>query len=96
MFDFKKKGGLIRDESQMMSFADTLDECGLHNIPAHGDPFTWCNMRQAADLILARLDRFECSFGWQEKFQYVVIEIWVTSGRIVDQFCCVFVLSPSL
>lgn len=71
LFDSEKKGGLMRAESQMMFFAD---ECGLHNIPARGDPFTWCNMRQTADLILVRLDRFVCSFGWQEKFQNVVAE----------------------
>lgn len=58
----------------MNEFSDTLDACGLFDIPAFRDKFTWCNRRQGDALILSRLDRYICNYGWYSTFPEAVVE----------------------
>ncbi|XP_075498859.1 uncharacterized protein LOC142537187 [Primulina tabacum] len=55
-------------------FSDVLTDCGLFDIQARGDPFTWCNQRLGDENIVARLDRFVCSSEWQSQFPTAEVE----------------------
>lgn len=74
LYESEKVGGLSRPTSQMTAFADVLTSCGLYDIHAKGDPYTWCNKRQGVDNILARLDRFICNYQWHSRFSFAEAE----------------------
>lgn len=66
--------GVMRNETQVHEFSDTLDQCGLNDIPARGDRFTWCNKRKGDALIWSRLDRFICNHEWHVRFYEAIVE----------------------
>ncbi|XP_075499819.1 uncharacterized protein LOC142538372 [Primulina tabacum] len=74
LFDSEKFGGMLRANAQMTEFSNTLDDCGLCDILARGDRFTWCNRRKGDALIFARLDRYICNYGWHSTFPEAVLE----------------------
>ncbi|XP_075485270.1 uncharacterized protein LOC142524991 [Primulina tabacum] len=68
LFDYEKRGGISRNLKQMSDFVDVIYDSGLQDMPFAGDSFTWCNRRGGEETILARLDRFFCSAGWNLNF----------------------------
>lgn len=40
LFESEKMGGMLRTAGQMREFSETIEDCGLCDIPAHGDKFT--------------------------------------------------------
>lgn len=68
LYDSEKMGGVTRPFAQLQDFADAIADCGLQDLSALGNLFTWCNRRQGEDRIFARLDRFLCNFDWNVMF----------------------------
>uniref|UniRef100_A0A803PRI8 Reverse transcriptase domain-containing protein n=1 Tax=Cannabis sativa TaxID=3483 RepID=A0A803PRI8_CANSA len=64
-----KKGGNLRNESQMDEFRSVLDTCNLNEFPFKGDPFTWTKGRHRVDTIKERLDRCFTNDLWNSSFQ---------------------------
>lgn len=70
MFNYEKKVGLMRPESQMNGFKDVIEDCGLTELSNTGDKFTWCNRRFDENLTLERLDRFFGNSAWHSIFPF--------------------------
>lgn len=60
----RKSGGRPRSDRQLKAFRDVIEECYLHDLGFSGNPFTWCNRREARLSISERLDKFLANLKW--------------------------------
>ncbi|KAL5776412.1 hypothetical protein ACOSP7_009338 [Xanthoceras sorbifolium] len=84
LFPNEKDGGVERARHLINNFRRCLDDCELHDLGFTGPPFTWCNGRQTADFIQARLDRFVCDSGWRQFFPFTTVhhlDFWGSDHR---------------
>ncbi|XP_074271510.1 uncharacterized protein LOC141595441 [Silene latifolia] len=63
------KGG-SRPQTQMNSFRDVVDECGLRDLPYEGHEFAFDNGQAVEDNRQCRLDRAMVSRTWTDRFPY--------------------------
>ena len=93
----EKLGGVIHAETQMQSFRDCLDFCGLKDLGFSGLPYTWCNRHFEGNVVWVQLDRAVASPEWVLKFPAVRLHhlsglssdhkpIWLCSDDIRKRF----------
>jgi hypothetical protein len=69
LYSFEKQGGVVKPQSHMDNFRDTLEFCNLQDLGFEGDMFTWRNNKgHAEDYIRERLDRAVASPAWRLHF----------------------------
>ncbi|KAL0322283.1 UNVERIFIED_CONTAM: hypothetical protein Scaly_2524700 [Sesamum calycinum] len=61
--DFNEKIGTPRPRRQIKEFRACLADCQLMDLGYLGSKFTWCNQREAPNIVRVRLDRADCSIG---------------------------------
>ncbi|WCJ24603.1 hypothetical protein M5689_006549 [Euphorbia peplus] len=64
----EKKGGLHRDDKNMVDFQDLMEECNIMDLDFVGDEYTWFNRRSGIDSIWERLDRVIVDTQWFNLF----------------------------
>lgn len=52
-------------------FRDVVVDCGLHDLPLQGYPFTWARSKGTVDGVEERLDRAMVSSAWLDLFPHV-------------------------
>jgi hypothetical protein len=60
----EKEGAAIQRESQMESFREALEECGLCDLGYTGPRFTWCSKRTDRHFTKEWLDRVVANQKW--------------------------------
>lgn len=54
--------------TQMQSFRNVVDDCGLYNLGFSGYKYTWSNRREVDDLVQTRLDRALANLQWKNAY----------------------------
>ncbi|KAL0385879.1 UNVERIFIED_CONTAM: putative mitochondrial protein [Sesamum radiatum] len=54
--------------------AQTLEDCGLHDVPFSGYPFTWANNRVRPHTVRKRLDRACTNLSWNTRWPRTRVE----------------------
>ncbi|KAK1368150.1 Endonuclease/exonuclease/phosphatase family protein [Heracleum sosnowskyi] len=63
-----KRGGRPYPSALIQGFQDTIEDCGLTDMPLHGHPFTWERCASAGEMIEVRLDRALVSHNFLNLF----------------------------
>ncbi|XP_019188355.1 PREDICTED: uncharacterized protein LOC109182660 [Ipomoea nil] len=66
LYQYEKRGGNPHPEALLRGFGDTIDECGLAQLPMQGYPFTWERGEGTVDWIEERLDKVLVTQEWRE------------------------------
>jgi len=73
----EKKGGKSRSESSFLPFQCMIENCGMIEIPSHGNLFSWvgrrrCGVtgRRVCRIIKSRLDRAMANEDWHSIFSH--------------------------
>ena len=53
----------------MDGFRNVINLCNFMDLGYNGSDFTWCNMREGADMIYMRLDWALATDDWRSHFQ---------------------------
>lgn len=88
MFDVEKKGGLLKAQSCMQSFCNTIDSCNLEDLGFDGYPFTWSKDKSGADNIQERIDRVFANESWLLLFPFYRI---LHVNRMSSDHCAIHV-----
>ncbi|XP_057808453.1 uncharacterized protein LOC131022930 [Salvia miltiorrhiza] len=87
MYHFEKIGGQPKSDSRLVSFRETVEDCGLNDLGFSGDPFTWTNNQNGDSRIMEHLDRCFGSEEWMLAFPgYEVTHL----GRKSSDHCPIF------
>lgn len=65
----EKKWGVVRRDTSMIGFQDTVVECEVDDLGFQGHPFTWNNRRIPPGNIQERLDRYLADWEWKEIYK---------------------------
>lgn len=71
----EKRGGTIRNASQMERFRNAIEDCNLGDLGYIGSKYTWCNGRGPREFIKERLDMGLATQEWCNNFLEVVLEV---------------------
>ncbi|XP_019166949.1 PREDICTED: uncharacterized protein LOC109162719 [Ipomoea nil] len=66
LFQSEKRGGNPHPESLLHGFGETIEECGLAQMPMTGYPFTWEKRKGTPNWIEERLDKVLANQSWRE------------------------------
>jgi len=77
----EKKGGKSRSESSFLPFRCMIENCGMIEVPSHGNFFSWvgrrsCGVtgRRVRKVINSRLDRAMANEEWHTIFSHTNVE----------------------
>ncbi|KAL5807824.1 hypothetical protein ACOSQ3_028515 [Xanthoceras sorbifolium] len=70
LFSHEKCREQLRADGLMCNFREALADCELNDLGYKGCDFTWCNGRDGAAFVQARLDRAVCNFAWRNLFSH--------------------------
>ncbi|XP_019179165.1 PREDICTED: uncharacterized protein LOC109174381 [Ipomoea nil] len=66
LFQYEKRGGNPHPDSLLRGFGETLEDCGLMQLPMSGYPFTWEKGKGTPDWIEERLDKVLATQSWRD------------------------------
>ncbi|XP_060190886.1 uncharacterized protein LOC132620215 [Lycium barbarum] len=58
--------------AEVQDFNDCIQQLAIHELPWHGDYYTWSNKQQGQDRITSRIDRIFGNFEWMVQWGQVV------------------------
>ncbi|XP_019151047.1 PREDICTED: uncharacterized protein LOC109147845 [Ipomoea nil] len=65
LYQYEKRGGNPHPNSLLRGFGDTLEDCGLAQLPMVGYPYTWEKGKGTVNWIEERLDKVLVTDGWR-------------------------------
>ncbi|XP_052485155.1 uncharacterized protein LOC128040446 [Gossypium raimondii] len=74
LYNFEKKGGLLREERRMETFRKALEDCRLVDLGFSGRRFTWERGNLPETNIQERLDRGVATEWWSDLFPNFLIQ----------------------
>ncbi|XP_019179272.1 PREDICTED: uncharacterized protein LOC109174493 [Ipomoea nil] len=66
LFQYEKRGGNPHPDALLRGFGETIEECGLAQMPMTGYPFTWQKGKGTPNWIEERLDKVLTTQGWRD------------------------------
>ncbi|XP_019176335.1 PREDICTED: uncharacterized protein LOC109171734 [Ipomoea nil] len=66
LYQYEKRGGNPHPKALLRGFGDTIDECGLAQLPMQGYPFTWERGEGTVDWIEEKLDKVLVTQEWRD------------------------------
>ncbi|XP_019191056.1 PREDICTED: uncharacterized protein LOC109185569 [Ipomoea nil] len=66
LFQYEKRGGNPHPDNLLRGFGETIEECGLTQLPMSGYPFTWEKGKGTPNWIEERLDKVLATQDWRE------------------------------
>ncbi|XP_019159989.1 PREDICTED: uncharacterized protein LOC109156592 [Ipomoea nil] len=66
LYQYEKRGGNPHPDSLLWGFGETIEECGLTQLPMSGYPYTWEKGKGTPNWIEERLDKVLATQTWRE------------------------------
>lgn len=66
LYQHEKSGGNPHPDGLLRGFGETLEECGLFQLPLRGYQFTWERGRGTTAWMEERLDKVVANAGWRD------------------------------
>ncbi|XP_019166969.1 PREDICTED: uncharacterized protein LOC109162741 [Ipomoea nil] len=66
LYQYEKRGGNPHPDSLLRGFGETIEECGLTQLPMSGYPYTWEKGKGTPNWIEERLDKVLATQTWRE------------------------------
>ncbi|XP_019170410.1 PREDICTED: uncharacterized protein LOC109165884 [Ipomoea nil] len=66
LYQYEKRGGNPHPDSLLRGFGETIEECGLTQLPMSGYPYTWEKGKGTSNWIEERLDKVLATQSWRE------------------------------
>ncbi|XP_019175839.1 PREDICTED: uncharacterized protein LOC109171159 [Ipomoea nil] len=81
LYQYEKRGGNPHPDSLLRGFGETIEECGLTQLPMSGYPYTWEKRKGTLNWIEERLDKVLATQSWRELGCREVVEKSWGEGR---------------
>ncbi|XP_019186519.1 PREDICTED: uncharacterized protein LOC109181223 [Ipomoea nil] len=66
LYQYEKRGRNLHPDSLLRGFGETIEECGLTQLPMSGYPYTWEKGKGTPNWIEERLDKVLATQTWRE------------------------------
>ncbi|XP_019184584.1 PREDICTED: uncharacterized protein LOC109179530 [Ipomoea nil] len=73
LYQYEKRGGNPHPNSLLRGFGETLEDCGLAQLPMVGYPYTWEKGKGTANWIEERLDKVLVTNEWRNVVPYAKV-----------------------